>query len=484
MDTHLINAFSSTRILCVGDVMLDRFIRGSISRISPEAPIPVLHIQDEETTLGGAGNVIRNLQALGSHVTFISVVGKDQNGARIQEFLKKMPNINAHILIDDKRITTAKTRFIATNQQILRTDEEQVFPLDQVYENEVTELFKSEIQKHDLIILSDYAKGLFSPRILQTLIQEARTHEKPILIDPKGHDYQKYKGATLLTPNRQELSQATLLPTDTDTEVVAAAQKIIKLCDLQAMIVTRGAKGMSLVDASGTIEHLPTLALEIFDVSGAGDTVIAALAASLAAGGSLSEAMTLANKAGGLVVAKVGTAVVHQEELLASLQHQEIDSYEKKIVSWQHAQDMTQKWKRRGQRVVFSNGCFDLLHSGHVSLLSKAKSAGDRLIVGLNTDRSVSRYKGPTRPIQPEMTRALVLSALSSVDLVVLFDQDFPLELIQTLKPDVLVKGADYTIDKVSGASFVQSYGGEVMLIDLVVGQSTTGIVSRIEKEK
>ena len=482
MDTHFINSFSSTRILCVGDVMLDQFIRGSISRISPEAPIPVLHITDEESFLGGAGNVVRNLEALGCSVTFLSVVGKDKNGARIQEILKASSNIDPHLMIEEGRTTTTKTRFIAINQQVLRADLEQTLGLTEGQEKELLKLFKAHIQNHDLVILSDYAKGLFSPQGLQSLIQEARTHEKPILVDPKGHDYARYKGATLLTPNRQELSQATLLPTQTHEEVALAAQHIIKMCGLNAMIVTRGSDGMTLVKASGDVEHLPTTALEIFDVSGAGDTVIATIAASLAANGSLSEAMHLANTAAGLVVAKVGTAVVRQDELLSALHHQELDAHEKKIVSWEKAQDIIQKWKRRGNRVVFTNGCFDLLHPGHVSLLAAARKAGDRLIVGMNTDYSVSRYKGPTRPIQNETARALVLASLASVDLVVVFEQDYPLELIEALRPDVLVKGADYTIDKVSGASFVQSYGGKVLLIDLVEGQSTTGIVARIGK--
>lgn len=475
-----ISKFSSTRILCVGDVMLDRFIRGSISRISPEAPIPVLHIKDEKTVLGGAGNVVRNLKALGSHVTFISIIGRDQGGSQIQSLLNNSQNIEHHLIIDDKRTTTVKTRFIANNQQVLRTDEEHNHPLTKDQESELLKIFTSQISKHDLVVLSDYAKGLFSLQGLQVLIQVSRTHNKPILVDPKGKDFSKYKGATLLTPNLQELAHATLLLAHTQEQIIAAAQKIIKVCDLEGIIVTRGEQGMSLIEASGTVEHLQTTALEIFDVSGAGDTVIATLALTLAVGGSLSEAMTLANTAAGLVVAKVGTAVVHQDELQAALHHQELDQHEKKIVSWHKAQEITQKWKRCGQRVVFTNGCFDLLHPGHVSLLSQAKRAGDRLVVGLNTDSSVKRFKGADRPIQPEMARALVLASLASVDLVVLFDQDGPLELIETLRPDVLVKGSDYTIDQVWGAPFVQSYGGQVLLIDLVEGHSTTGIVSRI----
>lgn len=254
----------------------------------------------------------------------------------------------------------------------------------------------------------------------------------------------------------------------------------MKTNDISAMIITRGEQGMTLVKASGLVEHLSTRALEVFDVSGAGDTVIATLAASLAAGSSFSEAMQLANTAAGLVVAKIGTAVTHQKELLAALLHQEVQAHEEKIVSWQKAEETVQKWKRQGHRVVFTNGCFDLLHPGHVSLLNQSKKTGNRLIVGLNTDASVKRLKGPTRPIQQEAARAFVLSSLECIDLVVLFDEDTPLELIQTLKPDVLIKGADYTIENVVGASFVQSYGGEVRLINLVEGESTTRMVAKM----
>ncbi|MBY0501113.1 MAG: bifunctional D-glycero-beta-D-manno-heptose-7-phosphate kinase/D-glycero-beta-D-manno-heptose 1-phosphate adenylyltransferase HldE [Alphaproteobacteria bacterium] len=479
-DGYVIEAFSSTRVLCVGDVMLDRFIRGDIARISPEAPVPILRIQEEFSVLGGAGNVVRNLEALGAEVTFISSIGQDGEGELIHTLLKAFNKVKAYLIIDEARKTTTKTRFIASSQQILRTDQEQTFHLNKVLEAKLIKLFKEQVAFHDLVILSDYAKGIFSPKGLQSLIKEALAHGKPILVDPKGYDYTRYKGATLLTPNRNELALAAHSPTQSQEEVVTVAQNMIKDCNFSAMIITRGSEGMTLVEASGGIEHLRTQALEVFDVSGAGDTVIATLAVSLAAGASLSEAMFFANMAAGIVVAKIGTAVVHQDELLTTLHHQEIQDHEHKIVSWQKAQDKILKWKRRGQRIVFTNGCFDLLHPGHISLLKEAKKTGDRLIVGLNTDHSVQRLKGPTRPLQHEISRAFVLSSLEAVDLVVMFEEDTPFELIQTLKPDVLVKGADYTVDQVVGASFVQSYGGEVILVDLVDGESTTKIVSKM----
>lgn len=479
-DTQIINSFSSARILCVGDVMIDQFIRGTTSRISPEAPVPVLRIKEEDAVLGGAGNVVRNLEALGCSITFLSVIGNDKNGLQVQQLLKKISKVEPHLIVDEDRITTTKTRFIAANQQVLRTDWEQTTPLNVETEKKLLDLFQAHIPSHDLIILSDYAKGLFSPSLLQSLIHEAHVHKKRILIDPKGKDFTRYKGATLLTPNRQELTQVTFSAIQTQEDLVIISQKMIKDLNLEAMIITRGSEGMTLVEASGTIEHLPTQALEVFDVSGAGDTVIATLAVSLAAGTSMSKAMHLANTAGGIVVAKVGTAVVHPDELLTTLHAQEVLAHEKKIVSCEIALNQIQKWKRRGNRIVFTNGCFDLLHPGHISLLRQAKKAGDRLILGLNTDSSVQRLKGPTRPIQEESARAFVLSSLESVDLVVLFEEDTPLNLIQILKPDILVKGADYKIENVVGASFVQSYGGEVLLINLVEGESTSRLVTKM----
>jgi D-beta-D-heptose 7-phosphate kinase/D-beta-D-heptose 1-phosphate adenosyltransferase len=478
--SQFIETFSTLRILCVGDVMLDQFVRGTISRISPEAPVPVLHIKEETAVLGGAGNVVRNLEALGCNVTFISVIGQDSNGSQIQKLLKEFQKVTPHLLIDTSRTTTTKTRFIAGNQQVLRTDFEQNKSLNKNLETDLIHLFKSNIKSHDLVILSDYAKGIFSPEGLQTLIQEARDHNKPILVDPKGNDFSKYKGATLLTPNRQELAEATLSKIQNEEDLVSVTQSILEDANIEAMIVTRGPEGMTLVTTKGEIEHLPTQALEVFDVSGAGDTVIATLAASFASGASLSTAMQLANVAAGLVVAKVGTAVVHPDELLSALQLQSVSAHEQKIVSWQKAQDLIHKWKRRGQKIVFTNGCFDLLHPGHVSLLNQAKKAGDRLIVGLNSDASVKRLKGPTRPIQEETARAFVLSSLECVDLVVLFEEDTPIELIKMVKPDVHVKGGDYTVDQLIEAPIIQSYGGEILLIDLVEGQSTTGMVQRM----
>ncbi len=479
-DSQLIHNFSQTRILCLGDIMLDEFVMGSVSRISPEAPVPVIHVRDETLVLGGAGNVIRNFEALGCSVSFISVLGEDGNGHRIENLLNQLPRVKAHLFWDKTRITTTKTRFLAGNQQVLRTDREQTYPLDAALESKILSSFQELISDHDLIVLSDYAKGFFSTELLRAFIDLAQIHNKQILIDPKGKDFIRYKGANLLTPNKQELSLASPITIKTEEDLISASRYLLEKAKLQALIITRGSEGMTLVDTSGNVEHIQTQALEVFDVSGAGDTVIATIAACIAAGSSLPTAMRIANAAAGLVVAKIGTAVVHQDELISTLHTLETQVHEQKIVAWEKAENKIQKWKRQGQKIIFTNGCFDLLHPGHISLLNKAKQSGDKLIIGLNTDASVQRLKGPERPIQKEYDRAFVLSSLHCVDLIVLFDEDTPLKLIEFLKPDILVKGADYTIDQIVGAPFVQSYGGQVLLIDLVEGKSTTNMVTKL----
>ncbi len=480
VDMNFFDNIDSTRILCLGDIMLDEYITGTISRISPEAPVPVIQVNDESTVLGGVGNVVRNLASIECNVTLISVVGDDENGSEVAQLLKQVPKVETHLLMDKKRTTTTKTRYISGNQQVLRTDRECNESLGSHLESKILKLYKEYIISHDLVVLSDYAKGFFSPELLESLIQEAKVQNKPILIDPKGNDFNRYKGATLLTPNQNELSLAAHCKIKSDNDLIRAAKSVMKTAELDSIIVTRGSQGMTLVESNGKTKHIKTRALEVFDVSGAGDTVIAMLAACLASSVKLSDAINIANAAAGVVVSKIGTAVVHREELLSALHTLKVQTHEEKIVSWERAVAQIQKWKRLGQRIVFTNGCFDFLHPGHIELLHKAKEAGHKLIIGLNTDHSIQRLKGPKRPIQKERDRSFVLSSIGCVDLIVFFEEDTPLNLIKLLKPDVLVKGADYTIDKVVGASFVQSYGGQVKLVDLVEGKSTSNMVTKM----
>lgn len=468
----------ATSVLCVGDVMLDRFVYGSVDRISPEAPIPVLAVQRESAMLGGAGNVVRNLVALGAHPAFIAVVGDDAPGQEIARLVDEHKTIEPALLVEPGRQTTIKTRFFASNQQLLRADRETRSAVTEPVRAEVLARAEALMATAGVVVLSDYGKGVLAPDMVAALL--ARAAGKVVVVDPKGTDYSIYAGATIVTPNRKELHEATGMAVNNDDEVVAAARHLIATCGINSVLVTRSQDGMTLVQGDGAVHHLPAEAREVFDVSGAGDTVVATLAAALASGASLLEGAVLANVAAGIVVAKVGTAVAYADELIAVLHHGDLTAGGSKIVTAAAAADLADLWRRKGLKVGFTNGCFDLLHPGHVSILAQARAACDRLVVGLNSDASVQRLKGPTRPVQSEAARATVLSSLASVDLVVIFGEDTPLALIETVRPDVLVKGADYTVATVVGADLVQGWGGKVVLADLIEGQSTTNTIRRM----
>ncbi|HEY0832340.1 MAG TPA: D-glycero-beta-D-manno-heptose-7-phosphate kinase [Azospirillum sp.] len=475
-----IDSLSSARVLCVGDVMLDRFVYGAVDRVSPEAPIPVLRIERESAMLGGAGNVAANVKALGAACRFVSVIGDDSAGAELRRLVASELGGDGGVVSQPGRQTTVKTRFIAGRQQLLRADAETVAPIAAEAANLVSATVRDALFDVGAVILSDYGKGVLTDKLLGRVIAVARTAGLPVVVDPKGSDYRRYKGASIVTPNRKELMEATGMPADSDDEVAAACRRIIDTCGIDAVLATRSERGMSVVTRDGTVAHLPAEAREVFDVSGAGDTVVATLTAALSAGVPLEDAARLANLAAGIVVGKVGTAVVRAPELLEALHTQEWRHGEAKVATREQAVECAARWRLRGKRVGFTNGCFDLLHPGHVSLLAQAKAACDVLVVGLNSDESVQRLKGPTRPVQSETARATVLASLASVDLVVVFGEDTPEQLITALRPDVLVKGADYTVATVVGADFVQSYGGKVVLADLVAGQSTTNTIKRM----
>lgn len=469
-----------TMVLCIGDAMLDRFVYGSVDRISPEAPIPVLCVERESAMLGGAGNVVRNLVALGAAPAFVSVVGDDPAGREVTRLVGEHEAIDPCIVVEPGRQTTIKTRFFAGHQQLLRADRESRSALDDAICGQLLTRVERLLPKAGVVVLSDYGKGVLAAPNAGELIRRAKAAGKPVIVDPKGSDYTIYAGATLVTPNRKELHEATGMPAESDEQVVAAARRLIETCGFEAVLVTRSQDGMTLVQADGRIDHLAAEAREVFDVSGAGDTVVATFAAALASGAALPEAAHLANVAAAIVVGKVGTAVAYGDEVVAALHHEDLMLGDCKIMTAGAGAEQVDRWRRKGLKVGFTNGCFDLLHPGHVSLLTQARGACDRLVVGLNSDASVQRLKGPTRPVQSEASRATVLSSLATVDLVVIFGEDTPLELITTLRPDVLVKGADYTIDKVVGAAEVQSWGGKVVLADLVNGQSTTNTIRKM----
>jgi D-beta-D-heptose 7-phosphate kinase/D-beta-D-heptose 1-phosphate adenosyltransferase len=430
--------------------------------------------------LGGAGNVVCNILALGARTRLIAAIGDDAAGTEVRRLLSVGDRASFALVTDETRQTSIKTRFLAGNQQILRADQETVAPLAATGRRALMEAFHTMLRDAEVVVLSDYGKGVLSEGIAAQLIAAAQTAGKPILVDPKGRDYSRYAGASVVTPNRIELAEASGAKVRTPDDAIAAARQLLEAHGFGAVIATLGKKGMVVVTAAGEVRHLSAEARDVFDVSGAGDTVVAALAAALGAGADLVRAAALANVAAGIVVGKVGTAVAYKSEVVDALRHQDLSEAEAKVTTLAPALDRVALWRRRGFRIGFTNGCFDLLHPGHVSLLAYARKSCDRLIVAINSDDSVRRLKGPARPIQTETARATVLASLASVDLVVIFSEDTPLKLIEAFRPDVLVKGADYRLEQVVGAEYVQSYGGVVRLARIEPGFSTTATIARL----
>ncbi len=471
--------FSGTRVVCLGDVMLDRFIYGKVNRISPEAPIPVCLVEDEIAMLGGAGNVARNLTALGAAVEFISVVGDDPVGDDVKSLVQGNLDIKSNIVTVPGRITTSKTRYVTEGQQLMRADREITTEINEEIIDNLCSSVERALHVNDVLIISDYGKGVVSSDLVRKVISLSKTADKPVIVDPKSRTLEQYSGATLITPNSKEFGEAVGATDLSDKEIVASARELIERVEIQSIIVTRGAKGMSLISPEQN-HHFASRAREVFDVSGAGDTVVAALAVGIASGAPIVSATQLANLAAGIVVGKTGTAVVGIEDLIVEITDVGGLRTLGAASDDSSALSVIQKWRKLGKKVGFTNGCFDLLHPGHISLLSQAKANCDRLVVGLNSNGSVKRLKGPARPMQDENARASILSSLETVDLVLIFKEDTPLRLIEKIKPDVLVKGADYTAEKVVGADIVQSYGGEVLLAETLPGFSTSQTISRI----
>ncbi|MCH8138096.1 MAG: D-glycero-beta-D-manno-heptose-7-phosphate kinase [Proteobacteria bacterium] len=476
-----VEAFSGVRVLCVGDVMLDRFAYGEVERISPEAPIPVFLHRHEATMAGGAGNVLRNLSTLGVAARIVAVIGDDGAGSELRALIEAEPGAQAGLFAAKGRETTIKTRYIAGSQQLLRADRETTTDIEPAIAEKIVATVAAALAETDAIVLSDYGKGVLTPEVTARIIEAARQAGKPVVVDPKGPDMSHYRGASVVTPNRRELAEASGTAVSDDAEIIIAAEKLIAGCGIEAVLVTRAKDGMTLVTAAGA-EHLEAMKREVFDVSGAGDTVVATLAAAIGAGVALVDAAGIANAAAGVVVGKVGTAVVEKSELIDALHGRDRSSAGSKLASFEAALERIARWRRKGLRIGFTNGCFDILHPGHVSLFDQARGACDRLVVGLNSDASVARLKGAGRPLQAEAARAAVLGSVASIDLVVVFADDTPMKLIEAIRPDVLVKGGDYTIEEVVGAEFVQSYGAKVLLAEIAPGHGTTQTIARMVK--
>jgi len=476
MDANVISRLAQAKVVVVGDVLLDRFVEGKVNRVSPEAPVPVLNHGAERQLLGGAGNVAANLVAYGATARLVGVVGDDDGAAAIANLCAAADGLDCRLVTARGRPTTVKTRYLSGWHQLLRVDAEDASPLSADDATRVLAATASAISDAACIVLSDYAKGVLDAETIPALIGLARQRGIPVVVDPKKTDAAIFAGATLLTPNADEMARFAGMGIASDADAEEAGRRVLAAVDIDAVLITRGEHGMTLCRRNEPPFHVPAESRRVFDVTGAGDTVVATLSAALAAGLALDDAVRLANAAAGVAVTKPGTATVSPQELGRALGAAATAN----VVSAEAARDQVAAWQRHGLRVGFTNGCFDLVHRGHLHSLEQAARRVDRLVVGVNTDASTTRLKGPGRPVQDLDTRAAVLAALRHVDLVVPFGEDTPAAIIETVAPDVLFKGADYAEAEVVGGAFVKARGGRVELLPLLAGHSTSSTVARI----
>ncbi|HEX6882339.1 MAG TPA: D-glycero-beta-D-manno-heptose-7-phosphate kinase [Planctomycetota bacterium] len=473
----LLARLARPRVLIVGDLILDRYVWGTVERISPEAPIPVLAARSSETRLGGAGNVAANLRAMEAEVEILGVVGADERGTALCELLARVGVEQAGVLRLADRPTTEKARMLGSGAQMLRVDWEEARALSAAQAEDLVRGIEARIARAGAVVLSDYGKGVLCSPVLAATLAAARAAGVPVLVDPKGTDYARYRGATLLTPNRKEAEEALGRRLSGPEDWPAAARDLVRTAGVEAAVITLGPDGMYYLH-EGREGHVSTVAQAVFDVTGAGDTVIAHLALGLAAGLAFEACVHLANHAAGIVVGKSGAASVTRAELAAVLERDQ--PLAGSVLALPELLRRRAAWRAERKRVVFTNGCFDVLHAGHVAYLREARAQGDVLVVGVNDDASVTRLKGPGRPVNPLADRMTVLSALQGVEAVTSFGEDTPLELIQALTPDVLVKGEDWRDKGVVGREWVERHGGKVVLAKLLPGRSTSSIVSRL----
>lgn len=472
----LVLAAANQRILCLGDVMLDDFIYGDVTRISPEAPVPVLAQKSSVQMPGGAANTARNLASLGARTRLISLIGDDEVGRTLQARLAQAEGIDPHFFIDANCTTTHKTRLVSGGQQLLRLDRDMAGAPSAQTSEDILEAIPEAIDGATAILISDYAKGFVTPDLIGAVLHASHAHGVPVIVDPKGIDIARYGPVDLLKPNAAELAAMVEMPTRTDAEVEAALDMAMELGAAKAILVTRAGQGLSYQERGGPVVHCRGIERAVFDVSGAGDTTLAALGIALSAGAALGDAAEFALLASGLAVEKAGTAVLTPAELLAS--------HDNKVSSLNRMLDKAKHWRGAGQSVGFTNGCFDILHPGHLRVLEEAKALCGRLIVGVNSDASVKRLKGESRPVNDEDARARMLAGLAVVDGVVIFDEDTPEEIIAELVPDVLVKGGDYTQETIVGADIVLAAGGQVHIVQLLEGFSTSAAIDRARTER
>ena len=475
------NTFKNANVLIIGDIILDHYIHGSVSRISPEAPVPVLLKEYSKKGLGGAGNVAANILALGGNATLITITGEDTNSKELENLLTEQ-KIRFHIIKDPSRRTTTKTRIMAKQHQLVRIDEEHHHELSEGIEEKILNEFDTLYKAFKTVILSDYGKGLCKKTICQNIIEKCTASNIEVIVDPKGRQWHKYTSATCITPNFAEFLSITGDIQNEDDAIIGVAPSLCRELNLDKLLVTRGSKGMVLVDKENAIISLPADAKEVFDVSGAGDTVIAGLAACRSMDWPWEKAVEFANMAAGIVVGKSGTQPISITDITERMA--EADPIGQKVMPLEKALLKTNQWKAEGLKIGFTNGCFDILHTGHIHLLHSSAKRCDKLIVGLNSDASITGLKGPDRPILPQEERSTLIAAIKSVDMVIIFDEETPIKLIDAIKPMVLIKGKDYEKSQVVGADLVESWGGEVALVDLMEDKSTTSIIEKIKKIK
>lgn len=480
-----VELFPQAKILCLGDVMLDRFVEGKVRRISPESPVPVFESGPQELVPGGAANVAFNILALGAQCTVVGVVGEDIAARELLSIMEDKNPTHVDLMSSDDRPTTEKIRFVTNGHQVLRVDTEIATPIPESIQHHIIEKISNLIDDHDLLILSDYAKGVLTDRVVKAVIALANESGKIVIVDPKAKHLSRYSGATVITPNTKELHEISGIDPSDNDGAINAGRAALDQGAFSAILLTRGDKGMTLIAKDTDAVHISSTKREVYDVVGAGDTVVATLATAMAAGADLEVAAHMANIAGGIVVAKQGTATVSPDELMIALEDEERGSLRRGapiMLSSQDAVKYANARKDEGKKVGFTNGVFDLLHPGHISLLQSSRDECDCLIVGLNSDASVRRLKGPARPINSTRNRSVVLGALGAVDVIVVFETDTPLDLIKAIRPDVLLKGADYSMEEVVGADVVTAYGGRVVLAELVPDLSSTEIIAKVQR--
>lgn len=475
-----ISKFDNRRIMVIGDMMIDEYVWGGVERISPEAPVQVVSVEKEDYTLGGAGNVVNNLAALGAEVLPVGVIGDGGMGGLLIERFRKLGADTSGVIREPGRPTTRKTRIIASHQHVLRIDRETKTEISERTLSKIRKFIERFVPGTDAVIISDYGKGLLTKPLLRAIVEISGKHAKPVIADPKGLDFTKYSGVTLLTPNAKEAALASGIEIADEPSLNAAAKKIMGTADLENLLITRGKDGMALFRGGKKPCMIETEARQVFDVSGAGDTVVSVLGLAAASGLSLETGARLANTAAGIVVAKVGTATVAREELKSALRKSP-DAVSPKHLRLEELADLCEDLRRKGKKTVLTNGCFDLLHAGHIRLFSASRSLGDVLIAAIDNDNSVRRLKGPGRPVIREGERIAVLGALDSVDYITVFSHGGLNEILTNLRPDILTKGGNYTAGEVEGKKIVESYGGKIAIIPVEEDISSTGIIDSIK---